>query len=292
MTSARQAQLSVVEASIQRELEDERIKAQLTIDIRKAGGDQEAIDAANRRAKEGFERLAERDELNALMVEAEKRVREHYAHEMAVVTAHWDAKDALVKVRHRGELATMESAHYIQRLLLKTDLNEILSTWTAHFDQKLIAMKEAHANELGETISYVEHINETTLQLLDRTVTIRTVHVTEQRDEIVPETPPGWPPGGRPDFLRNFLGNRQHGGPVLTGRPYMVGEAGPEMFVPSQPGRIEANGGGGGAADPQVLAQAVKDSLEGTAIEVDGRRLGRLTIRHQPLAVAELGGRR
>ena len=85
---------------------------------------------------------------------------------------------------------------------------------------------------------------------------------------------------------------RQHGGPVLTGRPYLVGEAGPEIFVPSQSGRIEPNGSGGGAADPRVLAQAVKDSLEGTAIEVDGRRLGRLTIRHQPLAVAELGGRR
>ena len=90
-----------------------------------------------------------------------------------------------------------------------------------------------------------------------------------------------------------FGGFRQHGGPVSSGRRYLVGEAGPEMFIPSRSGRIEPNGSGGGTVDdPRILARAIKDSLEGTAIEVDGRRLGRLTIRHQPLAVAELGGRR
>ena len=36
---------------------------------------------------------------------------------------------------------------------------------------------------------------------------------------------------------------RQHGGPVSAGRPYMVGEAGPEMFVPGQSGGIVPNEG-------------------------------------------------
>ena len=86
---------------------------------------------------------------------------------------------------------------------------------------------------------------------------------------------------------------RQHGGPVGAGRPYLVGERGPEMFVPSQSGRIEPHGSAGGAGvDPKALARAVADALEGTRVDVDGRQLGRLTIRHQPLAVAELGGRR
>ena len=97
---------------------------------------------------------------------------------------------------------------------------------------------------------------------------------------------------GGHDPYGDYDGYRQHGGPVSAGRSYMVGEAGPERFIPSARGRIEPHGNGGGTVDPRVLARAIKDSLEGTAIEVDGRKLGRLTIRHQPLAVAELGGRR
>lgn len=43
----------------------------------------------------------------------------------------------------------------------------------------------------------------------------------------------------------NFLfgGNRAAGGPVSAGRSYMVGENGPERFIPNVPGRISPNGG-------------------------------------------------
>ena len=51
---SRGASLGVIEAAIQRELEDERIAAQLRIDLRKAGGDQEAIDAAHARAADSY----------------------------------------------------------------------------------------------------------------------------------------------------------------------------------------------------------------------------------------------
>ena len=84
---------------------------------------------------------------------------------------------------------------------------------------------------------------------------------------------------------------RQHGGPVSAGRRYLVGERGPEMFVPSRSGRIDPGSRGGGA-DAKDLARAVKDALNGVKVETDGRQLGRLVVRHQPLAVAELGGRR
>ena len=86
LKSARNAALSVVEKAIQRELEDERIRARLTIDIRKAGADQEAVDAANKRAQEAFERLGERDEMNALMAQAEARVRARYQDELNTIT--------------------------------------------------------------------------------------------------------------------------------------------------------------------------------------------------------------
>jgi hypothetical protein len=36
---------------------------------------------------------------------------------------------------------------------------------------------------------------------------------------------------------------RSHGGPVAAGRGYLVGERGPELFVPSSGGRIEPNSG-------------------------------------------------
>ena len=35
---------------------------------------------------------------------------------------------------------------------------------------------------------------------------------------------------------------RQYGGPVSGGRPYLVGERGPELFVPSESGTIVSNG--------------------------------------------------
>ena len=85
----------------------------------------------------------------------------------------------------------------------------------------------------------------------------------------------------------------QHGGTVQAGRPILVGEAGPELFIPSQGGRIDPNvSSAGGGANAKELAAAVSEALQNTRIEVDGRQLGRLTIRHQPIAVAELGGRR
>ena len=85
----------------------------------------------------------------------------------------------------------------------------------------------------------------------------------------------------------------QHGGPVQAGKPILVGEAGPELFIPSQGGRIDPNvSSAGGGANAKELAAAVSEALQNTRIEVDGRQFGRLSIRHQPIAVAELGGRR
>ena len=85
---------------------------------------------------------------------------------------------------------------------------------------------------------------------------------------------------------------RKHGGPVRAGRPYTVGERGPEMFIPSRSGRIKTHGSSGGGVDAKEIGQAVKDALKGLEINVDGRKFGRLTVRHQPLASVEIGGRR
>ena len=41
------------------------------------------------------------------------------------------------------------------------------------------------------------------------------------------------------DLFRGLLGFRQAGGRVVPGRPYVVGEQQPELFIPDAPGRIE-----------------------------------------------------
>jgi hypothetical protein len=48
------------------------------------------------------------------------------------------------------------------------------------------------------------------------------------------------------------LPGRATGGPVSPGQPYLVGERGPEMFVPTSAGSIAANGSGGGGRDVNV----------------------------------------
>jgi phage-related minor tail protein len=78
---------------------------------------------------------------------------------------------------------------------------------------------------------------------------------------------------------------RATGGPVSPGRPYLVGERGPELFVPTSAGQVAAAGSGGarevrvaitvnaaGGEAPRALAQssrqvarAVKAALAGVA---------------------------
>lgn len=46
--------------------------------------------------------------------------------------------------------------------------------------------------------------------------------------------------------VKAFGGARADGGPVSSGKSYLVGEQGPELFMPSSSGHIVPNGGGGG----------------------------------------------
>ena len=48
--------------------------------------------------------------------------------------------------------------------------------------------------------------------------------------------------GGAIDFISNILPGRASGGPVVGGQPHMVGENGPEIFVPQSTGSILKNG--------------------------------------------------
>lgn len=45
---------------------------------------------------------------------------------------------------------------------------------------------------------------------------------------------------------------RATGGPVAPARPFLVGERGPELFVPTTSGHVQALGGGGAARDIRI----------------------------------------
>ena len=61
----------------------------------------------------------------------------------------------------------------------------------------------------------------------------------------------GTPTSGNP--------HRAQGGPVSSKTPYIVGEKGPELFIPNSSGRVATNGnfGGGGGTPPIVVEQHI-----------------------------------
>ncbi len=71
-------------------------------------------------------------------------------------------------------------------------------------------------------------------------------------------------------LLTSALGlpGRATGGPVAPGRAYMVGERGPEMFVPTSSGQVVAHGGG--ARDVRVSI-----AVNGRGQESEARLLAR-----------------
>jgi len=77
--------------------------------------------------------------------------------------------------------------------------------------------------------------------------------------------------------IQNTVGLAANGGPVGMRKPYIVGERGPELFVPNQSGNIIPNhdlAGVGGGTNIVVNVDASGSSIEGD--EQQGRELGRL----------------
>jgi len=77
--------------------------------------------------------------------------------------------------------------------------------------------------------------------------------------------------GGLPGIGQFF---RANGGVVSAGKSYMVGERGPEMFVPNTGGRVVPNSDMGGSTNVVVNVDASGSSVEGD--EQRGKELGRL----------------
>lgn len=69
------------------------------------------------------------------------------------------------------------------------------------------------------------------------------------------------------------LPGRATGGPVAPGRAYLVGERGPELFVPTASGRVETGGGGRDVRVSIVLNAPAGD--EARALAKSGRQVAR-----------------
>jgi hypothetical protein len=81
-------------------------------------------------------------------------------------------------------------------------------------------------------------------------------------------------------FEATFGGGRALGGPVSSGTSYVVGERGPELFVPTTAGTIIPNGGGGGGSTINLTVNGAIDA-EGTArtiVDVLNRSFSRGTL--------------
>jgi phage-related protein len=81
-------------------------------------------------------------------------------------------------------------------------------------------------------------------------------------------------------FEATFGGGRAMGGPVSSGTSYVVGERGPELFVPNTSGTIIPNGGGGGGSTINLTVNGAIDA-EGTArtiVDVLNRSFSRGTL--------------
>jgi hypothetical protein len=61
------------------------------------------------------------------------------------------------------------------------------------------------------------------------------------KPDITPQAPPGTPAANREVWEAKGLPGRAKGGPVKKGKKYVVGEKGPEVFVPKQSGKIVPN---------------------------------------------------
>ncbi|MFW6198569.1 MAG: phage tail tape measure protein, partial [Acidobacteriota bacterium] len=128
--------------------------------------------------------------------------------------------------------------------------------------------------ELGRTIKNFDSLGDAAERILSS--------ITDQLLDLALSA--AFQGGGPLSFLGGvFGGSRQHGGRVRPGRAFLVGEAGPELFVPDQPGRIEpgmaAAGGGGislhvdarGAQNPAAVREQVRRGILEAAPAIEAR---------------------
>jgi len=90
--------------------------------------------------------------------------------------------------------------------------------------------------------------------------------------------------GGIGGALNNLVGSvlfgRASGGTVGARQPYLVGERGPELFVPGSSGRIVPGQSGGRPAGPSERKTSITINItnQGTGSDMTGRSAGQIAV--------------
>lgn len=151
-----------------------------------------------------------------------------------------------------------------ETLPLLTDLATIFAS-IAFFINEGTAALEGFGIEMPEFLTIIERAINPISRLKDAVSALadaldRLVRKKKAADEIKAgggniKLPDQFTGEGR--ILTNVpLSGRALGGPVMSGTPYIVGEIGPELFVPNQSGTIVPNSRLGGGATYNITVQA------------------------------------
>jgi hypothetical protein len=144
-------------------------------------------------------------------------------------------------------------------------------------------------NAIAGVFSFVADAVGVLFDLLDSLLTI-----LGEVAQAIANSPIGQIAGAIGGFIGDlFGGERAKGGPVAGGKAYLVGERGPELFVPGQSGSIVPNTGlampamsAGGAGG---VGGEIRRAFAGLGIYLDGESVGRVSDRRLSVALATTG---
>lgn len=157
----------------------------------------------------------------------------------------------------------------------ETKLKPLLDLFKAVFDFVKTFLAPLLVNVLGKALQAVASVVSTLIGLFANLVGIINAAV----NAIKAVASAGKAIGGAIGGALGFGGGRAAGGPVSAGTAYVVGERGPELFVPGASGTIIPNGSGGGTTINLTVNGAI--DAEGTArtiIDVLNRSSARGTL--------------
>jgi len=129
-------------------------------------------------------------------------------------------------IREFGPASVEAKDAALELISTQADLNYYAELYSANFGPAQEAAFRKVAREAGLTNDQIEEIIRSTDALNNKQVNVYfTLHEKVLREAIED----------------NLIGGKQHGGPVWKDRPYIVGEAGRELFVPNTSGSIVSN---------------------------------------------------
>lgn len=193
----------------------------------------------------------ELQKINAKAAEDEARLREEST---GMDQKLFDTKLANINARRDAEIAALNAVTEAERKKTELSLTFTEGLAAAQRDAMLRVMDEAtYAKEIFNTAmegfsnSILKFVETGKLSFKDLFRSLMVEIIKMQANKFFLQL---FGKGGVfGNLLPGIFGTRATGGPVMAGKPYVVGERGPELFVPSGPGTVVPNdrlGGGGG----------------------------------------------